>query len=57
MKKAICLLFLFPLFLTAQDKGLQKENIILKARIDSLESRISGGAKKSAYRRRLMDDL
>ncbi len=40
MKKAICLLFLFPLFLTAQDKGLQKENIILKARIDSLESRM-----------------
>jgi uncharacterized protein (TIGR03067 family) len=40
MKKAIYLLFLFPLFLTAQDKGLQKENIILKARIDSLESRM-----------------
>jgi hypothetical protein len=40
MKKAIYLLFLFPLFLTAQDKELQKENVILKNRIDSLESRM-----------------
>ncbi len=40
MKKALCLLFLFPLFLTAQENQLQKENAILKARIDSLEFRL-----------------
>ena len=40
MKKIFFLLLLSPLFLTAQEAGLQKENAILKARIDSLESRL-----------------
>jgi len=40
MKKIICLLLVFPLLLKAQETGLQKENTILKARIDSLEARM-----------------
>jgi uncharacterized protein (TIGR03067 family) len=41
MKKIHCLaILLFPLFLTAQENGLQKENARLRARIDLLESRM-----------------
>lgn len=40
MKKILCLLLLCPLLSAAQDDGLQKENILLKVRIDSLEARL-----------------